>query len=72
MRTVRKQFYLPLDLNDLLIEEANQQNIAEAEVLRRALADYFLNKYQIPIEEPFAMLAGIGISKKKRREWEND
>lgn len=71
-KTIRKQFYLSQDVNGLLAEFAEEKNIPEAEVIRRALIEYLLKQYPLPEKDPLAKLAGIGASGRKPLEAMND
>lgn len=65
-KAVRKQFYLRPELNKLLAEIAREQNLSEAEVVRRALEEYMLKQFSLPPQEAISALAGIGQSGRKR------
>lgn len=70
-KAVRKQFYLQLEQSKILAEVARENNLPEAEIIRRALEEYLLKQFAMPQVEPLASLAGIGGSGKKRGEKEH-
>ena len=65
-KAVRKQFYLSPELNKVLADTARQQNLPEAEIVRRALEEYMLKQFSIPPEEPIAALTGIAQGGRKK------
>jgi hypothetical protein len=65
-KAVRKQFYLRPEISRVLAEMAREQNLPEAEIIRRALEEYMLKQFYLPVEEPISRLAGLGQSGRKR------
>lgn len=63
MKRIRKQIYLDRWQEERLAELARKSSISEAEIVRKALEEYFLVLDQLPAEHPLSHLAGMGRSK---------